>query len=128
MDEIDRTQLYNTAWKHWGADAQLDMVIEEMAEFTQAILKTRRRGVTYSYKFSEELADVLICLEQLEVRLRAMPHTPGPKGTARLTGNLWDNQVMEIKEQKLQRLKERLLEDMAKNIPEGFTDKLFDKR
>jgi hypothetical protein len=42
MNEIDKIQLYRTARKHWGGESQINMVMEEMAEFTQAILKTRR--------------------------------------------------------------------------------------
>jgi len=128
MDRVQREQLYNSAWKHWGAEFNLDVCIEELAELIHAIIGTRRQGVTYSYAFSEELADVLICLEQIEVRMKQMPYTPGPMGTARLTTNLWDGQVMEIKEQKLRRLKEGLMESMANDIPDGFTDRLFDKR
>lgn len=86
------------------------MVMEEMAEFTQAILKTRRNGVTYSYAFFEELADVVICLEQLEVILKDFPDGKG--------GFLWDD-VLEKKERKLNRLYKRLMESMAASIPEG---------
>jgi len=109
MEKLERTQLYDAAWEHWGSDWQLDICIEEMAEFTQAILKTRRNGVTYSYAFSEELADVCICIEQIKTRLEKFPH--GQK--TGFHGNMWDDQVMVIKEEKLQRLKTRLAESMA---------------
>ena len=99
MDEHDKIQLYRTVWEHWGAEAQINMIMEEMAEFTQAILKTRRSGTTYSYAFFDEFADVLICLEQLEVTLKDSPDGKG--------GNLWDN-VLEKKERKLNRLRDRL--------------------
>lgn len=110
MDEIERKNLYNAAWKHWGADAQLDMCIEEMCEFIHAILGTRRHGVTYSYAFFEEMADVLICLEQIETRLKDFPHDIGKDGMP--TRSSWA-EVQRIKEMKLQRLKERLEESMA---------------
>lgn len=115
MDDHDREQLYTTAWKHWGAEKQINMIIEEMAEFTQAILKTRRNGVTYSYSFFEEFADVLICLEQLETVLKTSP-------IGSEEGLLWD-QVMEIKERKLKRLQDRLLDSMGKKC-EGPQDGL----
>jgi hypothetical protein len=110
MDELDRAQMYNTAWLHWGADAQLDMCIEEMAELTQAILKNRRRGVTFSLEFVEELADVLICLEQVETRLKKQKR---PTGNA----TLWDA-VLEIKEQKLERLKGRVFDSLSTKFPD----------
>ncbi len=119
MDQIEKENLYNTAWKHWGPTSQIDMLIEEMAELTHAILGTRRNGVTYSYAFSEEMADVIICLEQLETRMRLFPRTLDK-------GSLWD-QVLEIKEMKLKRLKERLMEDMLKNLPEGIADTITDQ-
>ena len=110
MDEIDRKQLYNSAWKHWGSDAQMNMVIEEMAELTQAILKARRNGVVFSsYAVSEELADVLICLEQIEVQLKAMPSSGG---------QTWWSHVERIKEEKLERLKLRLLDSLEKKYPD----------
>ena len=42
MNQQEREQLYNTAWKHWGGDLQIDILIEEMAELTQALIKDRR--------------------------------------------------------------------------------------
>ena len=113
MNEIDKIQLYRTAWKHWGGESQINMVMEEMAEFTQAILKTRRNGVTYSYAFFDEFADVLICLEQLEVALKDFPDGQGR--------SLWDD-VIEKKERKLKRLYDRLMESMTESIPEGTAD------
>jgi hypothetical protein len=46
-------------------------------------------GVTYSYAFFDEFADVLICLEQLEVALKDFPDGQGR--------SLWDD-VIEKKE------------------------------
>ena len=53
--------------EQWGEDAQLDMVIEEMAELTKAILKYRRTKGAKSARIdiAEEHADVLLMLEQL---------------------------------------------------------------
>jgi hypothetical protein len=108
MDEPDRKQLYNTAWKHWGSQAQMDMLIEEMAKLTQAILKTRRNGVTFSCAVSEEMADVLICLEQIETRLKGMPSSGG---------ETWWTPVERIKEEKLARLQSRLFDSLKKKYP-----------
>lgn len=53
----------------WGLDAQLDMVIEEMAELTKAILKYKRASAEdkgfYMNFVAEEHADVEIMLAQL---------------------------------------------------------------
>lgn len=95
MSERDRVDLYNDIWDQCGSDAQLDICVEEMAEFTQAILKARRNGVVFSYAFFEEMADVMICLEQIEERLKGML--------------AWE-QVQEIKNKKLYRLKKRFHE------------------
>ena len=105
MDELEKTQLYHTAWKHWGVESQIDMLIEEMAELTQVILKTRRNGVAFSFAISEEMADVLICLEQFEARFKEIP-------MATEEGTMWD-QVLRIKESKLQRLYGRLMKSIA---------------
>ena len=106
MDKFDREQLYNTAWKHWGADMQMDMLIEEMAELTQAILKTRRNGVVFSASISEELADVIICMEQVLLKTQQLPIS----ANSRIM--LWD-EIESIKERKLRRLKDRLLQSMT---------------
>lgn len=97
---------------------QLDICIEEMAELTQAIMKARRYCNTpYSKEFSEELADVWICLEQIKTRMSQIPrasknHIVGDNG------NEWDT-VIEVKNQKLARLKERLMESMTKKFSEA---------
>lgn len=116
MDEIDKEQLYKTCWKHWGAQTQLDICIEEMAEFIQAILKNRRNGIIFSPEFTEELADVCICIEQIKTIMKKYPrasknHIVGDNG------NKWDT-VMEIKAEKLERLKGRLFESMSKKFPD----------
>ena len=110
MDKLDREQLYNTAWKHWGALMQTDMLIEEMAELTLALLKARRNNTFYTYAVSEEMADVLICLEQFETRMRAFPHINDVAVSE--TNNLFVGQVLQIKDAKLFRLKERLFDSI----------------
>ena len=76
MDQLDAEQLYHIAWRHWGAYAQIDMLIEEMAELTQALLKGRRKGEFTNHNISEETADVKICFEQFESHLKTI-NVPG---------------------------------------------------
>lgn len=118
-DEIDNDQLYHTAWKHWGSDLQMDILIEEMAELTQAIIKTRRNGVVFSYSIVEELADVLVCIDQLKYQLRVMPFGQSSLDPVR---TLWD-QVLKLKEEKLDRLEQRLMQSMAEKY-EGVAEPL----
>lgn len=68
----------------YGEYAQLDMVIEEMAELTQAISKFKRNE---SHNVEEEVADVEIMLQQ--VRLMSIFNA---------------KKIDEIKEQKLKKL------------------------
>lgn len=57
------TTIYTQAIKHFGESAQTDMLIEEMAELTQALLK-KRRGKEHNVE--EEFADVMILMRQIE--------------------------------------------------------------
>jgi len=67
-DYEKRRELYEKALEKWGADSQVDMLIEEMAELTQVLLHIRRenRDVTVE-ELSDEIADVEIMLEQVKV-------------------------------------------------------------
>jgi NTP pyrophosphatase (non-canonical NTP hydrolase) len=57
---------------HYGYTAQSDIIIEECAELTQAILKLRRAWSDSRLEnVKEELADVLIMARQLRVMLGA---------------------------------------------------------
>ena len=56
----------------WGPHVQMDMLIEEMAELTQALLHARRKqgqepNPYLTKEVIEELADVIICCRQLEL-------------------------------------------------------------
>ena len=116
MNRQEREQLYNTAWKHWGAEAQADQLIEEMSELIHALIAARRNNTFYTYAVSEEIADVTICLEQFEVRMRDFPTFDKPG--IEVTGCIYD-QVERIKEAKLLRLQERLFQSMEeKHFPE----------
>jgi len=114
MNKKDKGELYNTAWTHWGSSMQLDMLIEEMAELTQSILKARRNTSTFSHGMFGEIADVLVCLEQVETRLKMRPRPCN--AIVGDNGNDWDT-VLDIKEEKLARLKERLVWSMKRKTP-----------
>lgn len=70
-------QIYNNtlrkAINKYGKDSQVDMAVEEMSELVQALLKDRRamrNPAAWDYEriyqnICEEIADVLITLEQL---------------------------------------------------------------
>lgn len=51
----------------YGEPEQLDVLIEEMAELTKAILRARRSGDMLSPEMIEEMVDVEISLEQLKL-------------------------------------------------------------
>jgi NTP pyrophosphatase (non-canonical NTP hydrolase) len=108
IDELNKKTLYSWAWNHWGAEAQIDMLIEEMSELTQALLKSRRNGVIFSNAVFEEIADVEICLEQIKQKIEEIA----------LTGSVED-----IKEKKLERLKNRLIADATEK--EGVADTIM---
>lgn len=61
-DFNNMTTIYTQAIKHFGESAQTDMLIEEMAELTQALLK-KRRGKEHNVE--EEFADVEILMNQI---------------------------------------------------------------
>ena len=73
MTRKERDVLYKRAVEKWGTEGQLDQLIEEMAELTIAINKVKRAEKFIAQKkegvmenFYEELADVKLCLEQME--------------------------------------------------------------
>ncbi len=111
---MEKEELYTEAWRLWGGDMQLDILIEEMAELTQAIIKARRHSVTWNHAIFEEIADVLICLEQVETRLKALP-ADIDRETNRPTGYLFDI-IEELKAGKLARLEERLCAAKAEMV------------
>lgn len=64
-------EIYAKAMALWGNNSQLDMLMEEMAELTQAILKNRRRNPpdAFSENLHEEFVDVKIVMAQIELCL-----------------------------------------------------------
>ena len=69
-DKSDKDQRIKQIADHYGVLNQLEMMIEESAELTQAICKLRRvnsgEGYKKAYKnLKEELADVIVVAKQL---------------------------------------------------------------
>ena len=95
-------ELYDKAMELWGEEFQVNMLIEEMAELTHAIMKTRRHPVaTWTYRVLEELADVSIMMDQMEQHLQSLPEDDS-SGYSR-----WDT-VLAIRQQKIDRLQRRV--------------------
>ena len=73
MTREERNKYYDKAMSLWGEDAQINQMLEEMGELIVALNKYRR-CVHYSPEkmeatmdnLFEEIADVKICLEQME--------------------------------------------------------------
>lgn len=71
---MEEENVYQKAIDKWGEYAQLDQMIEEMSELTIAISKYKRYRLGEKYldkdevfdNLYEELADVRLCLHQLE--------------------------------------------------------------
>lgn len=103
MNKDKRLKLYKDAEETWGAEAQYDQCIEEMAELIVAINKYKRNKF-YNEEFDynvkanliEELADVYMCIEQLI-----------------LMNN--ENRVFSVFEKKLDKLKGHLDNFKSKN-------------
>lgn len=69
--ETDKDIFY-AAITRYGANQQIDVAIEEMAELTQALIKTKRYAEDEDYilfreNVIEEIADVEIMLAQLRI-------------------------------------------------------------
>lgn len=64
MTKSQKLMVLETAIKHFGISAQVDVAIEEMAELTQTLIHDRRGRPA---NIAEEIADVIIMLQQLEM-------------------------------------------------------------
>lgn len=58
--------VYKAAAKKWGADAQAGVAVEEMGELIAALSRYARGRVGIEV-VAEEVADVIICMEQLQL-------------------------------------------------------------
>lgn len=93
MTTEERRALLDRAITAYGAPAQMDMAVEEMAELTKALCKVKRVSCAAEAKavlenVVEEMADVQIMLDQLRI--------------------IFGRSTAEAKEYKLERLKKRL--------------------
>lgn len=93
MTTEERRALLDRAITAYGAPAQMDMAVEEMAELTKALCKVKRVSCTAEAKavlenVVEEMADVQIMLDQLRI--------------------IFGRSTAEAVEYKLERLKKRL--------------------
>ena len=103
MNLPDEAVLYREAYRKWGIEAQMDMVIEEAAELTKEICKAHRKGLIHvQCEVTEELVDLEIMLEQLKVILSDHLHS-------------FDGMYMRKREEKLNRLHDRLTQEEAKS-------------
>jgi len=89
-EKTEREKVYLKAIDIYGLDAQLDILQEECAELIVAVSKYRRNGSEAEANLFEELADVVIMVEQI---------------TLALNGQF---QVDQYKSFKIKRLSERL--------------------
>lgn len=78
---------------HYGVTNQLNMMIEEMAELTQAICKNRREYPDAYENLKEELADVMIVANQLYFLL-------GSEEIDAIMQNKIDRQLKRIEEER----------------------------
>lgn len=62
----ERKATYKVALRKWGIDSQVMMAVEEMSELTKEICKIFRGKGTMD-DLADEIADVLITLEQLKL-------------------------------------------------------------
>lgn len=90
---MDTNELYNRCWDKWGAQLQIDILIEEMSELTHALLKARRDGKIIDGRVIEELQDVKICVGQLDAQINKVGLTMAAR---------------RYREMKLERLEQRL--------------------
>ena len=77
----------------YGKQAQLDVAIEEMAELTKEIIKSKRGASNY-HQIVEELADVYIMMTQI-----------------RLIYGIYDEELINAMDLKIARLEKRLQND-----------------
>lgn len=66
MDDERRKKTYMNALIRYGDRHQMVVAVEELAECIQAICKILRGGENFDH-LAEEVADALICLEQVRM-------------------------------------------------------------
>ena len=101
----EKSDLYFKAWRKWSTELQINVLVEEMAEFIHAYMRAKRNNVILNYAMFEELADVEIMVEQMKTILNNLPGSDGK--------TLYDNVIFE-KNRKLERL-EKMVNDETKS-------------
>lgn len=89
----DPARVFEKAICKYGKQAQLDVAVEEMAELTKEIIKSKRGASNY-HQIVEELADVYIMLTQI-----------------RLIYGIHDEELINAMDLKIARLEKRLQND-----------------
>lgn len=64
FNELERSKIYELAWKKWGTEMQATVAIEEMSEVQKEVCKVLR-GKGNRESLAEEVADAKIMLEQI---------------------------------------------------------------
>ena len=108
MDLEQRKKIYTQAKCLWGIGPQVDMMIEESSELTQALLKFRRDpSPERAIDVVQELADVEIMLEQMKMQF-----------------DRFNNNVETFKNAKIDRLKKRIQTSIKKNNGKQLTSRV----
>ena len=95
MNDAQKKELYQKAMMHFGYKNQLLKAVEEMSEFSQAIIKdVLRNECEYDSNFLEEYADSCIMLEQVYITFSVEEK----------------EQIFKISDRKLERLKGKINE------------------
>lgn len=89
----EKARIYQEALNQWGADAQINMAIEEMAELISALQHYRREKSWGHLATVEDIADKIADAEIMMEQLRFM-------------FGINSLQLFQIKEKKLNRVKE----------------------
>ena len=87
----DHLKLLIEAYELWGKKSQVLIALEEMAELSKELLKNINRSKNNETEIKDEIADVYIMLEQLK-----------------LMYNISEDELIQLMENKLERLKTRL--------------------
>lgn len=86
-------EILQEAIKHYGAELQVNVAIEEMSELTKELCKSLRYKANRN-NITEEIADVLIMIEQLKIIFQLSPAA-----------------IENVKEYKLLRLEKRIFKE-----------------
>jgi len=62
---MEKEEIYKEAINHWGKELQIGMLMEEVGELFVAVNKFRRGRLSNKNRIAEEIADVMIMLEEI---------------------------------------------------------------